>query len=274
MSFLTVDQTKCKRDRICAAECPARLIVFRELDAFPSSVKRAEQFCLRCGHCVAVCPHQAISVKTVNSVDCVPVDPGLLPAPAQVEHLLKSRRSIRSFKDKSVDRAILEKLIDVSAYAPSGHNMQPVHWLVVADKHQVRHIAGLVVDWMRYIIEHMPQIAAVMHMEAVCYAWDKGIDTICRNAPHLIIAHAPEDTHVSQGSCTIALTYLELAAYSMGVGACWAGFVGAAAETFPPLMQELALPEGHKAFGAMLIGYPKYQYHRIPPRTAPRIIWR
>ena len=40
----------------------------------------------------------------------------------------------------------------------------------------------------------------------------KRIDGICRDAPHVIIAHGPEINPTSQASCTIALTYLELAA--------------------------------------------------------------
>ncbi len=274
MSFLTVDHDKCKRDRVCAAECPLKLITFKEPDSFPDSIDGAEEICVSCGHCVAVCPNNAISVNTVNSVECLPVNPDLLPKPEQVEHFLKSRRSIRSFKNKTIDRTILAKLIDIASYAPSGHNVQPVQWLVIEDKKEVHRIASLVVDWMHYMIENMPEYAALMHMEAICSAWDQGSDRICRDAPHIIIAHAPEDLSMSQGSCTIALSHLELAAYSLGIGACWAGYVGAAAGLYPPLIQELALPEGHKAFGAMMIGHPKYRYHKIPPRTAPRIIWR
>jgi len=73
---------------------------------------------------------------------------------------------------------------------------------------------------------------------------------------------------------TIALTYLELAAYSLGMGACWAGFLGIAAGYFPPLVKELPIPEGHQVFGAMMIGYPKHAYHRIPSRTEARIAWQ
>jgi nitroreductase/NAD-dependent dihydropyrimidine dehydrogenase PreA subunit len=272
MNFLTVDQDKCKRDRICAAECPSKLIVFKENASFPEAVRMAEQYCIRCGHCMAVCPNDAISVSTVNG-DYLPVDPGLLPAANQVEHFLKSRRSIRGFKDKAVDHAVLEKIIEISSYAPSGHNTQPVHWMIIEDN-KIQEIAALVVDWMRYMIKSKPEFAAAMSMKAICMAWDRKDDRICRNAPHIIIAHAPQDMSSSQGACTIALSYLELAAYSMGMGACWAGFVGMAAAVFPPLIKELALPEGHKVFGAMLVGYPKYTFSKIPPRNEPKIIWK
>jgi nitroreductase len=36
-------------------------------------------------------------------------------------------------------------------------------------------------------------------------------------------------------ACAIALTYLELATYSLGLGACWAGYFSAAAAFYPPM---------------------------------------
>jgi Nitroreductase len=222
---------------------------------------------------MAVCPVSAITVSPFSSDIFEPVDQKMLPGAEQVEHLLKARRSIRTFREKKVDRAILKKLVDIAAYAPSGHNKQPVNWLVIEDKNRVKKIAGLVIDWMRVVIEKKPELAASMDMKALCRAWDKGSDQICRDAPHLIIAHAPRTESSSQAACTIALTYLELAAFSMKMGACWAGFVTAAAASFPPLIKELSLPEENRVYGTMLLGYPQYAYHRIPPRIPARITW-
>ncbi|MGE5404270.1 MAG: nitroreductase family protein [Candidatus Saccharibacteria bacterium] len=274
MSLFTVDQDKCKRDGICEAECPIRLIEFKEKEAFPTAVSGADERCVACGHCVTVCPHGALSLKTVKPSDCLTIDQKLIPNPEQLEHFLKSRRSIRSFKDKPVERTLIEKLIDIARFAPSGHNTQPVHWLVFDDKDKTHRLSALVVDWMRYMIANMPQIAGPLHMEDLVEKWDQGIDRVCRSAPCIIVAHAPAAAPTSQGSCTIALSHLELAAYAQKLGACWAGYLGIAASTFPPLVQELALSEGHQAFGAMMIGYPKFAYHRIPPRVEPRITWR
>ncbi|MEA4923968.1 MAG: nitroreductase family protein [Syntrophomonadaceae bacterium] len=274
MTFLTVDQDKCKHDGICAAECPSKVIVFRRDDAFPISAKGAERYCIKCGHCMAVCPAGAITVSTLNTKNFVPVNQALLPGTEQVEHFLKARRSIRTFKDKTIHHTILEKLLSIAAYAPSGHNKQPVNWLVIEDKNRVKSIAGFVIEWMRYMIESKPELAASLDMKALCKAWDKGSDQICRDAPHIIIAHAPCAESSSQSACTIALTYLELAAFSLKLGACWAGFVEAAAEGFPPLLEELALPEGNKVYGAMLLGYPQYVYHKIPSRLSAQVNWK
>ena len=75
-------------------------------------------------------------------------------------------------------------------------------------------------------------------------------------------------------ACTIALTYLELAATSMGLGTCWAGYFNVTATSFPPMQEALALPPGHQAFGSMMVGYPKFSYHRLPLRNPPAISWR
>jgi nitroreductase len=60
----------------------------------------------------------------------------------------------------------------------------------------------------------------------------------------------------------------------MDLGTCWAGFLSRAAATFPPLQEALALPQGHQALGAMMVGYPKFSYKRLPTRKTPEIIWR
>ena len=65
-----------------------------------------------------------------------------------------------------------------------------------------------------------------------------------------------------------------LGATGMGLGGCWAGYFNAAVNTFPPMQQALGLPEGHQCYGAMMIGYPKFRYHRMPERKAPSITWR
>jgi len=90
----------------------------------------------------------------------------------------------------------------------------------------------------------------------------------------MIITHASKENRMAPVAATIALAYLELAAPSFGLGACWAGYFNAAAASWPPLQKALTLPEDHISLGAMMVGYPKYNYHRLPPRKEPKIIWR
>jgi len=274
MSVFAVDREKCNFCGLCAAECPAGIIVIKGPEAFPFLARGGQGFCISCGHCVAVCPPGAIGLETMKPEECAPVRRELLPTPEQLEHFLKSRRSVRVYKEEPVPREVLAKLIDIARYAPSGHNAQPVQWLVVEDPKEVRRLSGLVVEWMRSAIKESPELAALLPLDGVLAAQERGQDPIMRNAPHAIIAHAPRDLPSAQQDGLIALTYLELAAYSLGVGACWAGFVHFAATSYRPMREALRLPQGHHCLGAMMVGYPKYNLRRIPLRNEAKIIWR
>jgi nitroreductase len=131
-----------------------------------------------------------------------------------------------------------------------------------------------VADWVRTMLKENAEYALSMHMDRLIAAWDKGLDRIMRGAPHLIVAHGLSTLPASQPACIIALTYLELAAPSLGLGTCWAGYFTAAANNYPPLQQALALPPDHLPYGALMVGYPKYRYQRMPQRNELKITWR
>ena len=274
MGQLIVDSNKCNFCGICALECPQRMIEIASPESLPSWIPGREDGCLDCGHCVAVCPLAAVGLETMKPEDCAPVNRSLLLSPEQAEHLFKSRRSIRVYEQDAVPRELLAKLIDIARYAASGHNWQPLHWLVVENSQEVKRLAGLVVDWMRVAIKDMPDLANSIHLDLMVADWEQGKDRIFRGAPHVIVVHAPKDSMAAPADAPVAMTYLELAAYGLGLGACWAGYFQAAATLYPPMMEALHLPEGHGSLGAMMIGYPKYRYARIPLKKEPSIIWR
>lgn len=274
MSLIEVDISKCRRDRICGLECPGKLIVFPEKDSYPEVVENADQYCIHCEHCVAVCPHEALTLQGIGPEQLEAAADEQCPTQSQVRQFLISRRSARTFKKEPVSRQQIEELIDIARYAPTGSNKQQVYWLVIDGRDQLQHIASLVIDWMRMLLQHSPDEELNRRYGRLVEAWDQGVDRITRQAPHLIIAHAPADVFGAGTDCVIGLTYLELAAYSMGLGACWAGYVNAAANYYPPLQEVLQLPEGHLPYGAMMLGYPVYKYPRIPRRQPARITWR
>ncbi|MGD9331408.1 MAG: nitroreductase family protein [Desulfobacterales bacterium] len=274
MSLLQIDREHCHRDGICADACPARVITLEEDHGYPTLVEDGAERCISCGHCVAVCPQGALNHAAMASQDCPTIEVKHLPDAHQVELFLRARRSIRRYEKAPLSRETLARIIDVARYAPSGHNRQPVRWMVVASPAEVHHLAGFVADWMRHLIAEKSPLAEAMHMDKVVAAWEEGHDRICRDAPHLVLAHGAEADPTAPTAATIALTYLELAAASMDLGACWAGYFNAAANFWPPLKAALKLPEGHVPLGAMMVGRSKYRYQRLPRRNEPQIIWR
>lgn len=275
MSLFVVDAGTCTRDGICVAECPARLIELKDGAATPTPVEGAAAMCIRCGHCVAVCPHGAFALATVKPEDCPPVRDDLALTTAQAEYVIRSRRSIRAYQEKAIEREKLAQLIDIARYAPTGSNRQQVKWLVINSREEVQRLASMVIDMARHFASEGAAAPAPSPLAALAKViLRSGAVRVSRNAPVLIVAYAPKAHGMSPVDCTIALSYLDLAAPTLGLGTCWAGYFMTAMAHWPPLQQALALPEGHAGFGAMLLGYPKYKYQRLPPRDEAQITWR
>ncbi|HSV96740.1 MAG TPA: nitroreductase family protein [Spirochaetota bacterium] len=273
MKLFVVDDVRCTRCGACVEECPARIITLADRRSLPETVPGGEERCITCGHCVAVCPHGALSLAAMPVENCpvITADPF---NPDQAELFLRARRSIRAYKKQPVDRATIGRLVDMARHAPSGHNSQPLEWLVVHTGGETHRIVGLVIEWMRIILRDFPEQARAVHMDLIIAGWEMGVDAVLRGAPHLVVCHAPKDNMMARSAGAIALAYLELAAPTMGLGTCWAGFFDAALGFYPPLAEAIGLPGGHAGFGAVMLGHPRHRYHRLPLRNPATITWR
>lgn len=273
MRHIIVDQKKCRHDGICTAVCPMSIIEMKG-GLEPNLVAGVEDLCISCGHCVAICPHGALSLDEMKVDDCLPIKPELKITSEQTEQLIRSRRSIRTYRSTAVERDKLARLIDLAHYAPTGTNSQQVQWLVIDSPDQLQAISGMIVDMLRYLIKEGHPLATAYRLQRSVAAWEAGKDPVLRSAPALVIAHAPKAYPLAQVDSTIALSAFDLAAPTVGLGTCWAGFFSMAAAQWPPLQELLALPEGHACFGALMVGYPKYEYHRLPTRKEAVVSWR
>jgi nitroreductase/NAD-dependent dihydropyrimidine dehydrogenase PreA subunit len=274
VDLISVDREKCNKDGICVSECPARIIVMDPKEGYPVPASEFKDFCLKCGHCVSVCPTDALRLNWLDPEKCPSLKKEMALTSEQAEQFLRGRRSIRTFKEKKVPRGLLEKLLEVACSAPSAKNQQPWHWIVVQEPAEVRKIAGMVIDAMRLVIRADPETAATRGFTRAVASWDQGYDRICRGAPHLVLGHADKNWIFGPEDTALALGLLDLYATSLGLGACWAGYVYKIVNSYPPLFEALGLPADHLAFGAMMIGYPKFKYRRIPVRNRPRVTWK
>ncbi|HCY88347.1 MAG TPA: ferridoxin [Desulfobacteraceae bacterium] len=272
MSLLAIDEGRCKKDGICAAECPMGIIQWKKGE-FPAPAKQAPALCINCGHCVAVCPHAALAHEQLAPEDCLEVDKALALSPEQTEHFLRARRSIRTFKETPVEKDTLSEIIRLASFAPSGHNSQPVQWRVLSGRETVKEHTALVIDWMKLALKENPKFAKALHLDMLVAAWKFGMDVVTRSAPTLILAQGKENNPMAPQACTIAMTYLDLAAQSFGVGTCWCGYFLRAAATHGPLAERLGKDQGLKTYAVMMAGYPKFGYHRMPTRNTPGITW-
>ncbi len=258
MNLISVDQTKCIKCGICVAECPTVVLEMRENG--PEEV--AADSCIACGHCVAVCPYSAID----NALTPLAQQPNISEFPIMDKEtgrrFLRSRRSIRSFKNSSVPRELLLELVEMARLAPTGSNTQGVSYIIVEDKTILEKAAEIVVEWL----ENTPEGKRFRHMTQAYR--EKGIDTILRNAPHLILATSAREFQRGRENSILSLAYLELYVPTLGLGSCWAGiFEFCVFSGHEPLLKLFNIPDDKKITGAVMVGYPQYRYHRLAERN-------
>ena len=111
---------------------------------------------------------------------------------------IMTRRSIRRFKERSVEEKKIEVLLRAAMQAPSGHNYQPWHFIVITE----RGILSVIPEFHEY--------AKMLHQApaAIMVCGDMRIEGS--------IEYINTD-------CSAATENLLLAAHDLGLGAVWLG---------------------------------------------------
>ncbi len=271
MSLISFNLEKCTACGICSMVCPINVII-PDKEGFPCFPAEHEAFCTHCGHCETICPTNSITANYQafppegDTSDIGQIRPDILAKYVQ------SRRTIRAFKDKPIEKEKIEAIFEAVRFAPSGMNAQPVKWLVVTETADIKKFAKLTIDWMRMMAEKGADHPLKHYFPVLITLADTGLDPICRNAPGLVYAYS--ENAFGYTDSIIALTTFDLVAPSFGLGTCWAGLLHRAAMEYQPLKEALGIPEGFVLQFPMIFGYPKYKYRKIPGRKQADIIWK
>lgn len=261
MKLIKVNQSSCIKCGICTKVCPPRVLYMQENG--PQAIN--PKSCIACGQCVAICPHDAIdNIKTPLSNQ---VDIKNFPAIdlQTAEKFLRSRRSIRCYENKPVPREKLLKLVDIARFAPTASNSQGISYIVVENKEILETAVKVIIEWMEQQLENSPHWSFPSHVHA--YRED-GVDTILRNAPHLILATASRNFKNGRENTISSFSYVELFATTIGLGSCWAGlFEMCAFSNYYPLLKLFNIPTDKVITGAVMVGFPKYKYKRLVDRN-------
>jgi len=222
-----------------------------------------------------------------------PIRPEYAPTYDHVLELVRGRRSRRSFKDQPVDREVIEKVLDVARFGPSGHNEQSTEFVVVQDEGIIREIAALTAKGLarkampfqsaigrmimrlvlgrrgaEYVGELAPELLGLVDL------YNSGMDLILREPPVLILVCADSVGGTFAGTnASIAVHNAALAAEGLGLGCFYPGFVVYVSESDDSIARLVGLPETHRIYGALAMGYPRARYEKWPERNPAKVTW-
>jgi Histidinol phosphatase and related hydrolases of the PHP family len=120
-----IDPDLCNKCYTSVQICPAGIFIQKDKDSIPKVLGAvAEDFCISCGHCAAICPKQAIIHESFPEGSINPVCQELNLSAEQVLEMIRTMRSIREFRDKPIEKETIERIIDGARFAPSSTNSQ------------------------------------------------------------------------------------------------------------------------------------------------------
>lgn len=271
MALITVDREKCVLCSACQEVCPSQIIA---VDKENGPHKVSTRTCIACGHCVAVCPTRAIDNRKSLLSEHVELGNWQMPSPIEMEKTIRSRRSIRNYKQEPVEKEAIEQVLNLARHAPTGVNRQGISFLVYSDKEQLNKITEAVICWMESIVQAGGEQTAYYEGVVKAYREEKK-DVILRGAPHLVVATASTANESAELNCNYVWSYAELFAPSLGLGSCIAGYFHACiSNRYQPLLDLLDLPENTKAVSGLMLGRPRYSYKRLVPRQKLKLEFR
>lgn len=167
--------------------------------------------------------------------------------------LMRSRRSIRSYKPDMPPREALEQIIEAGLYAASGKGLQTAVIVAVTD---------------RALRDRL------MEMNRRIGGWKEGFDPFY-GAPALLLVLADKSSPNCVYDGSLAMGNMMLAAHALGLGSCW---INRAKEEFDSdegkaILRELGIEGDFEGIGHCIVGYPEGPAPEAKPRKDGRVYW-
>lgn len=146
-----------------------------------------------------------------------------------VYEAIKTRRSVRSYRDYPVSEESLKKILEAGRLAPSAHNTQEYKFIVVQDSGKIKAFAKAALE-QRFIAEAPAIIVGVS-----------------LNPEYLLSSGVPAYAL----DLAIALDHMTLTAVEEKLGTCWIG-----AFSQEEIKRILNIPEKYKVVAFLILGTP------------------
>jgi len=148
--------------------------------------------------------------------------------------VIRSRRSIRRFKNKPIGRHTVYELLEVGRYAPSAANRQPLEFVIVDD----RDVAEKIFEQLAWGTYVRPNRNPAAGNRPVAYIV-------------VLVNHSISEARFCTADAAAAIENMLLAAWSKGIGSCWLGSVQR-----ENVKKILSIPEGLEIDSIIALGYP------------------
>ena len=249
---IKVNKDLCIGCELCKNDCPVNNII---IENKKSVIKN--QDCLMCGHCVAICPKEAI---TMTGFDELPIELTNKPILDSDELLMaiKSRRSIRKFKDKEVSSEIVKQIIEAGRYTHSAKNSQDVSYIILDNKKRI---------YEEVAVKFFRKIKPIANI-AIKHSKEVSIDDnfFFKNAPIAIMIVTKDKI-----SGSLAASNMALMAESYGLGVLFSGYFSDVANNSPKLKKLLSLKHRDHVITTLVIRYPDVKYRRTAQKETANV---
>lgn len=270
--MIHVDIEKCIGCGLCVKDCWCE-----ELEIVDNKAEAKGVFCISCGHCVAICPENAIFLNDTPPGDLIETAPSTSAIdPLLFLHWMKSRRSIRQFTKEALSEEDLQQILEVGRYSPKGGNLQNVSFVVIRD--HLQEVKKMAVEALYALSELTEEQKKIPNMTHYAKEWKKlysleqegsSQDRLFFHAPCVILVISP-----AAPNALIAASHMETMIYSLGLGMFYSGFTTRAVNESKQLKEFLGLEPSDLVHTALVIGHPAVRYQRSVYRKNPRVIYK
>lgn len=268
---IKIDYDLCTGCGLCIKVCGSRRIA-EGADGRPYKI--IEAGCNDCGHCVAVCPVDAIVNTRVDMSEFRKmISPGI--SIDQFTGLVRNRRSIRNFKREPLKKEHIDQILSVVRYIPTGSNKQGLKYKFITDPELLRKIKDEMASKMRRVsgianmfpVKYFVSRKSRTSSKRLVDLYDKGYDTFLRGAPCLLIIYS-EDKYfrITQWDAGIASNTADLAAQTMGIGTLMNGYFVILSNRFRSIRKLIQLTKRQTVLTAVCLGYPDIRYRKTVSR--------
>jgi nitroreductase/NAD-dependent dihydropyrimidine dehydrogenase PreA subunit len=232
--------------------------------------------CSTCTQCVAICPQKALSW---DGVQPVPFESDRLPAPGQIEELLKERRTIRFFSEDKIGRELLEEIVSFGIYAPT--NNYHLQAIVVDDEEVIAVLDRICTDTAAKIYRLIYRPRPVFNLLRKLTSSLKESDKVkfehviargytLHKPPAIVVVAGEKWVAHSEASAQFCLYNMMLYAQSKGLGCCLWGGGKLLLDRNRVARQRLGMTKGEHILGMVVLGYPAVQFaNKVEGKTLP-----